>query len=392
MPAFARGGATAKKTTANTGGGFFEASLLDENTKLQLCQDLLADIGARNIRPPTSRGEIIHSCPLPFNSHRNGDQKPSASLNYKRLTFNCLGCGAQGGLLWFIASVKGEEMAGAWDWLGEQTGVGGHLLESQRYQEILEGIFNQKIQLPDPMPRYPDSALAPWTFPGIHPYMTDAPTPGARISCRGIPEENCRRFRIGYAERYPMGFVTDQESKPVLDAAGERIPLPPQERIIIPIFWEDQLVGWQARALEPGAEPKYKNSVGCPRDRVLYGWPGRGHDIVLVESPMSVLRHCHHQPMVASFGKQLTDTQLRVLQKARSVTVWFDPDPGGWQGTERIVAELSRYLPVRVVEWTYRKTDPADLDDATVAERIGAAVPWSLWKRPAWDDLRDWRG
>jgi hypothetical protein len=376
MPNFSRGGAKVPKHD------FFTASLLDDATKEDLCRDLLAEFGARNVQRSTSKGEIIHSCMLPFGAHRNGDSKPSASLNFKKLTFNCLGCGAQGGLLWFIAVCRGDdnELA-ARGWLGERTGLGGTLMEKDRLLKVLDGIFSQQATLPSTMPVFPAATMDPWTYPRPHPYMTDTGSSGG-ITCRGIPEENCKKFGIGYAEKYPMGSYLDERT----DRWIER---PPQERIVIPIRWEGKLVGWQARAINPADEPKYKNSVDFPRDRVLYGWEPR-QDIVLVESPMSVLRHCHHQPMVASFGKQLTDIQLRILQQAHSITMWFDPDNAGWKGTERAIMELKRYVPMKVVVWPYRDTDPADLDDVTVDQAVADAVPWALWKRP--DTLMDWEG
>lgn len=45
------------------------------------------------IREITNNGdELIHSCPLPFGMHRNGDLSPSASLNSETLLFNCFTC------------------------------------------------------------------------------------------------------------------------------------------------------------------------------------------------------------------------------------------------------------------------------------------------------------
>lgn len=377
MPNFGRGVANAKKAN------FFEASLLDDGTKLKLCQDLLSEFGAQNVQRPRADGEIVHSCPLPFGAHANGDRRPSASLNYKKLAFRCLGCGARGGLLWFVAVCRGEDDLGAArSWLGEETGLGGTLMERNKLLEVLEAIFKQQAERPEDMPVYPVSALKPWTHDWVHPYLTDHDRVG-RIQCRGIPEENCRRFRIGYAEAYPMGWDVDEET-------GERTPRPPEERIVIPIFWNEQLVGWQARALNPDSPVKYKNSPKCPRDRVLYGWPGPGEDVEVVESPMSVLRHCHHRPVVATFGKVLTEYQLRILRTARSVTLALDPDLGGWQGTEAAIQGLKDYVPLRVVEWVYREKDPADYPDDLLAERLDHAVPWSLWRRPK--KLLPWKG
>jgi DNA primase len=318
---------------------------------------------------------------MPFGAHRNGDSKPSASLNYKKLAFHCLGCGAKGGLLWFIAVCRGDDDGhSARQWLGEQTGFGGTVMEGHKLVQILEAIFAQQNERPEAMPVYPKVTLDPWTHDGVHPYMTHVGSFGP-IKCRGIPEENCKRFGVGYAEAYPMGYV--------LHPDGTKTWREPQERIVIPIFWDGKLVGWQARAIDPADEPKYKNSAEFPRDRVLYGWEP-GMDIVLVESPMSVLRHCHHQPMVASLGKELTDIQLRILQRAKSITMWFDPDRAGWSGTERAIEELKRYVPMKVAVWPYGYTDPADLDDDTVDRVVAEAVPWSIWRRP--EQLLDWRG
>lgn len=371
MSNFDRGGDHARRKFTGQ-SSFAEVALIDDATRERLCLDLLAEIGARNVQRPRLDGEIVHSCPLPFGQHRNGDSNPSASLNYKKLTFACFSCGASGGFVWFIASCRGGEVADAWQWLSGQTGIGGGRIEHDQLIRILESIFAPQTRQVQSMTRYPVAMLDAWDMPTVHPYLVQ----------RGIPEENAHRFRVGYAPEYDMGsFIADN---------GERVRRPPQPRITIPIFWDGGLVGWQARAILPTDEPKYKNSVDLARDRLLYGWPGRGRDIVLVEGVMSVLRHCHHQPVVASFGAAVTADQLRILQGAASVVVWYDPDAGGWSGTRRVMSGLARYVPVRVVAWPYRDTDPADLDDATVDHAIAEAVPWALWRRP--EQLLDWKG
>lgn len=385
MPNFARG---AGSLTAERER--FDADLLDDETKKKLCLDLLAEIGAQNVRQPTARGEIVHSCPIP-DAHAHGDRNPSASLNYRKLAFHCLGCGARGGMLWFVALVRGEhDHLAARNWLGEQTGLDGHVLEKHKILEQLDTIFNRQAVKAEEMPVFPDSTMDPWT-PGFqHPYLTDTGRLGP-LSCRGIPEENLKRFGVGYAEHYPMGYERNPDGGVLRDPDGSPVPRRPQERVVIPIRWEGRLVGWQARAIWPedARTEKYKNSVGCPRNRVIYGWDRPGEDVLLVESPMSVLRHCHHQNVKATFGKVVTPEQVRILQGARSITVWFDPDPGGWEGTERIVAELAAYVPLKIVEFPYRGKDPADLPDDAVDAFAAAAVPWSLWRRP--EKLTEWK-
>src|ERR1017187_3010288 len=74
---------------------------LSDQEKRDMCLNLLEGMGARNI---TVKGdEILHSCSLPFGLHSNGDEHPSASLNWSKLVFHCYGCGSSGGIAWFVS-------------------------------------------------------------------------------------------------------------------------------------------------------------------------------------------------------------------------------------------------------------------------------------------------
>jgi DNA primase len=355
---------------------FFEAAQLDDGTKEQLCRDLLAEFGVKHINA-NSRGELIHSCCLPFGKHKNGDRNPSASLNFKKLTYRCLGCGSGGGLLWFIACCRGEDGAQARKWLEKQTGTGNEIQDLGTLLKLLDAIFDPVQQEVQQIPQYSSSVLDPWTWDEFHPYLTEG-IPEIGYEGRHIPRETLRHFRVGYAPEYKMGFLPDGT------------PRPTQERIVIPLWWRENLVGWQARAIrsEDAHPEKYKNSVEFPRDQVFYNWvPG---PVVLVESPMSVLKHWHHQPnMVASFGAHLGEKQVALLRQAESVTLWMDNDPAGWESTAKLVEELDPYAMVSVVDSPY-DADPADLDDDTVDTLIAEAVPWGIWEKP--ETLTSWEG
>lgn len=344
-------------------GDFFEVSILDDGTKEQLCRDLLAEFGVTQVKA-TSGGELIHSCCLPFGRHKNGDRNPSASLNFRKLTYNCLGCGSSGGLLWFIAACRGETSEEAREWLNGATGLGQTVMELGTLLQILDGIYAGNTEVRPPIPRYDHRVLDPWTWNIFHPYLTDPPPDG-----RGIPESTLDHFRVGYADEYFDG----------------------SERIIIPLFWRGDLVGWQARRVDAaGHSDKYRNSPDFPREQTIYNYGnGDRHSAILVESPASVLRHFHHQPtMQATFGAKVTDVQLRLLQRYGSVVVWMDNDEAGWKATHRVAAELARYNTVWVVDSHYA-ADAADLDDDVVDQLIADAIPYAIWKQPA--VLMPWR-
>lgn len=354
---------------------FFEASLLDDDTKELLCRELLSEFGVTHLRR-TERGELIHSCCLPFGAHKNGDRNPSASLNFRKLTYRCLGCGSGGGLLWFIAVCRGEDGLQARRWLETQTGTGQQVMDLSKLLQLLNGLFDHATEEIQQIPQYSTAVLNPWTWDTFHPYLTEG-MPEIGFKGRGIPEDTLRHFKIGYTDEYPMGFYED------------KTPRPTQERIVIPLWWEGNLVGWQARRLNAQDEPKYKNSPDFPRDRVLFNYRP-GEPMVLVESPLSVLRHWHGHPgIVSTFGAAVTEKQMSLLSRASSLTIWLDNDKAGWEGTKLVIESLSRSVPIFVVDSPY-DADPADMDDETVATLIADAVPWGIWQKPK--TLTRWEG
>lgn len=351
-PVFRTGINNIKDTTA------FEATMLPDLEKEQLCIDLIGEFGS-SVVSKTSKGELIHSCPIPNAGHKNGDKNASASLNFKKLTFNCFGCGSSGGLLWYMAVCRGEDVEGVREWLGKTAGVGGHVMDLHKFLELIDAMTAPAAG-PPPIPKYSARVLDPWDF--VHPYMTEV---------RGCRDETLDEFRVGWAQEYPMG--RDEE---------------PQQRIIIPQFWRGDLVGWQARALRKGDKPKYKNTPEFPRDRTLYG--EHGHDTaVVVESPLSTLRHRHHVPEVlGTFGAEVTDVQIRLLHRYRRVILWMDNDPAGWKATRSVADRLQRHTEVFVVPSEY-DADMADIDDHTVEQLIDAAIPSAIWTQP--ESLIPWK-
>jgi hypothetical protein len=348
---------------------FFEAKHLPEEQREQLCRDLLSEFGVTNIKRTVTK-ELIHSCPLPFGGHKNGDRNPSASLNFVKLTFNCLACGNAGGLLWFIAACRGEESSQAREWLESQTGLGQTVMELKLLLDMLDAMYVGEQNEHSPIPTYSPSVLDPWTkWPSFHPYLTDG-LPEFGIEGRGIPEGVLKHFRVGYAEEYFDGT----------------------ERIIIPAFWRGTLVGWQARHILAGDyKDKYRNSPEFPREQIVFNEPDIvGPAPIVVESPMSVLRHYGHQPkMAATYGAKVSDHQLRVLRQHPELTLWFDNDDAGWNATHAVGEANSRYQQVWVIPSSYA-ADPADLPDDLVDSLIEQRVPYAIWNPPT--ELTPWKG
>lgn len=353
----------------------FEAAYLPDASKRALALELLEEFGAQIRRVNDKKGEIVHGCLVSPGMHSDQDRNPTASLNYQKLTYNCLGCQASGGLLWFIATCRGGSSQDARSWLEETAGLGGNVMELDAMLRFLDNMYAKKSSAP--IPTYSDRALKPWAYE--HPYLTDpssADPPG-----RGIPLETVRRFRLGWD--------------------------PEEDRIVLPHFWQGKLVGWQTRKMPndwmsqvPAPNmPKYLSSPDFPKDATIYNYLPKEQVVVVVESMMSVLRHVHALHMEATFGAKVTDLQIGRLVKHQKVVLWMDNDKAGWLAVEGRPEEpktktspgreavlgmaelLSRYCDVFVVDSQWMQ-DPGELPTEEILALVDSAVPWTLWRRP----------
>lgn len=336
-----------------------DARVLPDEQKRQLCIDLLREFGVTSFRENRD-GELTHRCTLGLGGHSDGNSQ-TASINYKKLVFNCFVCGHGGGLVWWIAVNRKIDRDQVENWIRESAGI-GQSMELPQLLSILEAIMHPTHPELEPLSQYDDKILDPWLdWPVQHPYMTEI---------RRMPEETLKRYQVGYDDD-GMYF----------------------RRIMIPMRWKGKIVGWQGRGLELGtpehmarvrdpedleSEGKYLNSPDFPRDRILYGEIG-GQDAVVVESPMSVLRHAHHLPMVSTLGAQITDRQMSLLHRFRRVTLFYDNDQAGYNATYGLIHNLSRHVQLSVVRNPHRDKDPADLEDHEIESLVREAVPAVLW-------------
>lgn len=343
-----------------TASGVFEAGLLPDASKERLCRSLLAEFGITHVRTGGD-GELVHGCLLPFGNHRDQQRNPTASLNYKKLTYNCLGCGAGGGLLWFIGTCRGETGERARQWLEDQTGTGADEQSLASLMQFFDAVYGPKQIVRPPMPRMDTKVLDPWL--AIHPYLTEI---------RGIPEQTLMDHLVGFGTlrvRMGEGFVESQ-------------------RIIIPHLWRGSLVGWQSRRLVSDGTPKYLSTPDFPKDRTLFSYDEQARSAVIVESPMSVLSKAHLEPQIeATFGAKITDEQIRLISMHPRVVLFFDNDESGWTATEHVGEALESYSQVWVADNPYN-ADAADLDDETYLRCVNDPVPFALWRRPT--DLIEW--
>jgi hypothetical protein len=222
----------------------------------------------------------------------------------------------------------------------------GATLEGSAFADELDKIFTASSTVPETLPTYDESVLG--GFAHDHPYWSQ----------RGITEEAKKTLRLGYDPR--------------------------EHRLVFPVFYRGELVGWQKRCTPESypQHPKYRSSFAFPKSAVLYNYDLACHysQVVVVESPMSVAKavSCGLPNVLATFGAKVSDAQIRLLDSFARVYIWFDDEAYAGQIGERKLAEG---LYRRTDTWVVVPDEKRDMGDADLAEmehKISTAVPAAL--------------
>ena len=138
-------------------------------------------------------------------------------------------------------------------------------------------------------------------IPGIDRHIKEA---RRYLSSRGIGKDVAKKFGIH--------FCYDGEF------AG---------RIIIPCFYQGDLVTFVARDLYGHSDRKYLNPKGNKQSDFLYNYDSiKGDTVVLVEGVFDAIHNSQVAPTVASFGKSLSNRQINLLNGFRRVIFYWDLD------------------------------------------------------------------
>jgi DNA primase len=220
------------------------------------------------------------------------------------------------------------------------------------------------------------------------------------LASRGLGEEVCRQFRLGYAPGGPTltrraiqeGYL--QEDLLAGGLVNRRGNDYFTRRLVFPLADARGAVrGFQARKLhdDDPLPPKYVNSPESDlfkKGDLLYGLDTARQPIakqdraVVVEGNTDVLalRQAGFEPVVASMGTALTEPQLRELNRlTKRLFLCFDSDAAGQEATLRGM-ELAVKLGFNVqIVLLPAGTDPAD-DPTTFEQRLQTPVSYPVHK------------
>ena len=321
----------------------------------------------------------------PFHQERT----PSFTVSPARGTFKCFGCGEGGDAITFVEKTENVDFVGAIEVLARRFGVELSYEEASPEQE-------QKRRRDDRLRALLERAAE---FYARTLWESEAAA-GAReyLASRGLGEEVCREFRLGYApggarlaSRALQEGYTQEELREV-GLANRRANDYFQRRILFPLADRNGRVrGFQARKLhdDDPLQAKYVNSPEGALFRkgdLLYGLDtaknaiAREDRAVIVEGNTDViaLRQAEFSPVVASMGTALTEGHLRELNRlTKRLFLCFDADAAGQDATLRGM-ELA--VRERFTVWIVPLppgTDPAD-DPAAFQARLASPVSYPV--------------
>lgn len=229
-----------------------------------------------------------------------------------------------------------------------------HQSPQEFYEKVARLLDDEKPET-KPLPYFNERVLEHW--------IGAAQREGAAyFRTRGISEEVCSYFKLGF-NPLARSFKPDLGS---YEGAG----------VIFPHFWKGRLVGWQTRWLDeerPKWVPKYTNTTDFPREVTLWGFDFASKQSelpIVVESVPTALRLISAgYPAIATFGSQLTPSQLQCLRGFQAgVMLAPDNDEAGRKWLYTAQSYLERYTKVLVIPPV--NGEGADLGDLTSLEEL----------------------
>ncbi len=321
----------------------------------------------------------------PFHQERT----PSFTVSPGRGTFKCFGCGEGGDAITFVEKTENVDFVSAIELLASRFGVELEYEEASPEQE-------QKRRRDERLRALLERAAE---FYARVLWDSEAgATAREYLASRGLGDEVCREFRLGYApgaarlasRALQEGYT--QEELLAVGLANRRGNDYFQRRIVFPLAdARGRVRGFQARKLhdDDPLQAKYVNSPEGELFRkgdLLYGLDTAKQSIaredraVVVEGNTDViaLRQAGFAPAVASMGTALTEAQLRELARlTKRLFLCFDADAAGQDATLRgMELAVAQGFDVKIVA-LQPGTDPAD-DPGAFERQLASPVSYPV--------------
>ncbi|MDD3420286.1 MAG: DNA primase [Candidatus Gastranaerophilales bacterium] len=280
------------------------------------------------------------------------EKTPSFSVNPVKQIFKCFGCGAAGDAIAFLMKIHNQNFNEVIADLAQKFGIelpqfkGGGASNTELKKQLLKA----------------NKLAAEFYHKALDSYAQGKKVKDY-LAKRDITDNVIKDYMIGYSPNQPselMDYLKKEHgfSDDILEKAGllsqrsngqgylDRF----RNRLMIPIMDEnDNVIGFGARALEDGQNPKYLNSpdsILYNKSKVMFGLNKAKEAIrekdsaIIMEGYFDVIRAQVNgvKNVVASSGTSLTQGHLKTLSRymnERRIYLAFDSDSAGQAATLR---------------------------------------------------------
>lgn len=321
----------------------------------------------------------------------HNEKTPSFTVTPSKQIFKCFGCGEGGDVISFLMKISNQSFI---DVIKEQASILGIELPenySSRSKEAKEENERLKDAIQDALEFY-------------HNNLLDNETALSYLKKRGVGEVATGKFFLGLSpnsnfelKKYlrNKGYTNDELYKAGLlyEKDGEYIDRF-KNRIMIPIFdVNSKPVGFGARAITDGQNPKYLNSPESAiynKSSILFGLNYakdaiREEDsVIIMEGYFDVIsaQISGVKNVVASCGTALTPKHIKLLSRytlSRKIFLAFDADSAGRKATgtgANVIKEIFSGLgSIKQTDVSYAKSNNGNVCEIRVVEQTGGKDP-----------------
>lgn len=166
-----------------------------------------------------------------------------------------------------------------------------------------------------------------------------------------------------YCEMISEDLMNDCNEKPTIM----------NDRICIPIYKDDKLVNYECRSFV-NEFPKVKYVNGC-RSNLIYNYENIdfSKNVILTESIKNLAKgHQVDKNIISTFGNQITEVKMEMLNKISNLTVFLDYDDGGLFMLRKLMQGYEGNLKVTFCPKKYKdengETKGFDMNDCSLDE------------------------
>jgi DNA primase len=347
------------------------AEKFSEDLKRRVLQaNNIVDVVQSAVGKLTRAGRNLKAC-CPFHNEKT----PSFNVNVEGQYFKCFGCGKGGDVITFVMLHERVSFPEAFQLLADRAGIRVEHDPRAAEQYTKERDFKSYLyRLNDAAAKFYREQLFTDSGKAAREY----------IKKRGLSDEICERFRIGYApaggspllarlqsQKAPLKAIMAAGLASVREDGSARDFF--YDRLIFPITNMDgRVIAFGGRILGLG-EPKYLNTRDTllfSKTSTVYGMDHAKEEVkeskraAIVEGYTDVMM-CHQfgvTNVVACLGTAITAEHVRQLRRvADELLILTDSDAAGAKASERSLAVLfQEEMPAKIARLPGADKDPCD--------------------------------